>query len=340
MRPGRRRGPLAAPPPGAAGARATRGSSPTRGARRPSPSRASVGEERWLDLELRLLADVALIGFPNAGKSTLIAAVSAARPKVADYPFTTLVPHLGVVRVGARAGRPGDATEFVVADIPGLIEGAASGKGLGHEFLRHVERARVLCVLLDLSESAPAPERQLEVLLAELGALPARPARSPARRRRVQVRRRRARLLGPRRLGAPPARALASSSRAGRARGRGARRRGRRDRRRGRRAPPAAARTWPSSASGERASGRRGPGRVARRRAVGPDRRRRDGRGPEAAQGPRGRPAARARRVADGDLVTVGEMTFEWWRDGRVGGAPGRRAAASDGGADRVSATA
>ncbi|HEV2427715.1 MAG TPA: GTPase ObgE [Acidimicrobiales bacterium] len=129
-----------------------------------------VGEDRWLDLELRLLADVALIGMPNAGKSTLIAAVSAARPKVADYPFTTLTPHLGVVRVGARARRPDDATEVVVADIPGLIEGAASGRGLGHEFLRHVERARVLCVLLDLSEAAPPPERQLEVLVAALGA--------------------------------------------------------------------------------------------------------------------------------------------------------------------------
>ncbi len=129
-----------------------------------------VGAEFWYDLELKLKADVALIGFPNVGKSTLIARVSAARPKIADYPFTTLVPNLGVVRVGARSGRPNDATEFVMADIPGLIEGAAEGRGLGHDFLRHVERARVLCVLLDLSETAPlAPGEQLEVLLRELG---------------------------------------------------------------------------------------------------------------------------------------------------------------------------
>lgn len=128
------------------------------------------GEERWYNLELKLNADVALIGFPNVGKSTLISRVSAARPKIADYPFTTLVPNLGVVRVGARSGRPGDATEFVMADIPGLIEGAAEGRGLGHDFLRHVERARVLCVLLDLSELAPIPpEQQLEILLRELG---------------------------------------------------------------------------------------------------------------------------------------------------------------------------
>ncbi len=128
------------------------------------------GEEHWFELELKLQADVALIGFPNVGKSTLISRISAARPKIADYPFTTLVPNLGVVRVGSRASRPGDATEFVVADIPGLIEGAAFGRGLGHDFLRHIERARVLCVLLDLSELAPSPpEDQLTILLGELG---------------------------------------------------------------------------------------------------------------------------------------------------------------------------
>ena len=128
------------------------------------------GQENWFNLELKLQADVALIGFPNVGKSTLIARVSAARPKIADYPFTTLVPNLGVVRVGERTGRPSDATEFVMADIPGLIEGAAEGRGLGHDFLRHVERARVLCVLLDLSELAPMPPRdQLEILIRELG---------------------------------------------------------------------------------------------------------------------------------------------------------------------------
>ena len=128
------------------------------------------GEERWYNLELKLQADVALIGFPNVGKSTLISRLSAARPKIANYPFTTLVPNLGVVRVGARSGRPGDATEYVMADIPGLIEGAAEGRGLGHDFLRHVERARVLCVMLDLSDVAPVgPDEQLEILLRELG---------------------------------------------------------------------------------------------------------------------------------------------------------------------------
>jgi GTP-binding protein len=129
-----------------------------------------IGQESWYNLELKLQADVALIGFPNVGKSTLISRVSAARPKIADYPFTTLVPNLGVVRVGSRSARPGDGTEFVMADVPGLIEGAAAGRGLGHDFLRHVERARVLCVLLDLSELAlHGPEEQLEILLRELG---------------------------------------------------------------------------------------------------------------------------------------------------------------------------
>ena len=129
-----------------------------------------AGEERWFNLELKLRADVALIGFPNVGKSTLISRVSAARPKIADYPFTTLVPNLGVVRVGERTGRPGEATEFVMADIPGLIEGAAQGRGLGHDFLRHVERARVLCVLIDLSPDAPqGPIEQEQILLRELG---------------------------------------------------------------------------------------------------------------------------------------------------------------------------
>jgi len=121
------------------------------------------GHERWLKLELKLMADVALVGFPNAGKSTFISTVSAAKPKIANYPFTTLEPHLGVVRID-------DTTEFVMADIPGLIEGASEGKGLGHQFLRHIERARVLCYLIDLvAMDGIEPEEQLRILQHEVG---------------------------------------------------------------------------------------------------------------------------------------------------------------------------
>jgi GTP-binding protein len=150
----------------AAGGRGGRGNARFLTNSRRAPSFAEQGEhgeERWLKLELQLMADVALVGFPNAGKSTLISVISAAKPKIADYPFTTLEPNLGVVRID-------DRTEFVVADIPGLIEGASEGRGLGHRFLRHVERARVLCLLLDLaSMDGVTPQEQEAVLLHELG---------------------------------------------------------------------------------------------------------------------------------------------------------------------------
>ncbi|MEA2509850.1 MAG: GTPase [Actinomycetota bacterium] len=118
------------------------------------------GEERWLSLELRLLADVGLIGFPNAGKSTLIAQVSSARPKIADYPFTTLTPNLGVVE--------GADHSFVIADIPGLIEGAHEGRGLGHRFLRHVRRAAVLAYVVDLAAEDRDPFEDVTILQEEL----------------------------------------------------------------------------------------------------------------------------------------------------------------------------
>src|SRR5215831_5114378 len=135
------------------------------------------GEERVLRLELKLLADVGLVGYPNAGKSTLISRISAARPKIADYPFTTLQPNLGVVVVG----KPPDDKSFVVADIPGLIEGAHTGAGLGTQFLRHIERTRLLVHLVDVSDASgrPDPVKDVEVIEGELSSFGAGLERKP-----------------------------------------------------------------------------------------------------------------------------------------------------------------
>lgn len=126
-------------------------------------TKGQEGEHRKLRLELKVLADVGLLGMPNAGKSTLISAVSNARPKIADYPFTTLYPNLGVVRLG-----PGRS--FVIADIPGLIEGAAEGQGLGHQFLRHLQRTKLLLHIVDMApiEEGADPVKDVRAIVAEL----------------------------------------------------------------------------------------------------------------------------------------------------------------------------
>ncbi|MDP9342149.1 MAG: GTPase ObgE [Actinomycetota bacterium] len=146
----------------ARGGRGGRGNASLAGPRNRAPGRAEAGEpgeERRLDLELRVVADVGLVGLPNAGKSTLLSRLSAARPKIADYPFTTLTPNLGVAEGEQR---------FVVADIPGLVEGAHEGRGLGHRFLRHVMRCRVLAVVVDLA--AEDPVQDTSTLVEELAA--------------------------------------------------------------------------------------------------------------------------------------------------------------------------
>src|SRR5947209_9333286 len=162
----------------ARGARGGRGNARFVSSTNRAPRRADLGrpgEERWIHLELKLLADVGVIGFPNAGKSTLVSRVSAAKPRIADYAFTTLTPTLGIVRVD-------DERTFVIADLPGLISGAAEGRGLGHQFLRHTDRTRLLLHMLDLDpQTRRDPLDDLRVINQELAAY------SPALAERPQI---------------------------------------------------------------------------------------------------------------------------------------------------------